>query len=279
MHQAHNNKELIAQVREWKHQGHRIGFVPTMGNLHQGHLSLLHLARDQADKLVSSIFVNPLQFGPNEDLDKYPRTLEQDCKSLMEHDCDLVYLPSVEDLYPQPLEHTTKVAVPDITECFEGKYRPGHLLGVSTIVLKLFNLVQPDLAVFGKKDYQQWRMIEKMVSDLNLPIDIMGGDTVREDDGLAMSSRNQYLTEHERQTSATLYQQLIEAADQIHKGSDRYEDIKQQATQQLADSGFDIDYFDICNRHSLNPEHQVEPLVILAAVQLGQTRLIDNIEI
>jgi pantoate--beta-alanine ligase len=173
-----------------------------MGNLHEGHLSLLRIGRTQADKLVSSIFVNPLQFGPNEDLKKYPRTLEQDCKSLMEHGCDLVYLPTEQDLYPLGLQHMTTVHVPDITERFEGTFRPGHLDGVSTIVLKLFNLVQPSIAVFGKKDYQQWRMIEKMVHDLNLPIDITAGETVREDDQLAMSSRNQYLSEQERKVAS-----------------------------------------------------------------------------
>jgi len=279
MLQVHNNHELCAQIKVWKQQRKTIAFVPTMGNLHQGHLSLLHAAHDQADKLVSSIFVNPMQFGPNEDLSKYPRTLEQDCKALMEHGCDLVYLPSEKDLYPQALAHITAVQVPDVTRYYEGESRPGHLTGVSTIVLKLFNLVQPDLAVFGKKDYQQLQMIKKMVRDLNLTIDIIAADTIREKNGLAMSSRNQYLTQQQRQQSATLYQQLSHAAGQIRAGSSDFGQICQSAIEILTGQGFVVDYFDVCSRKNLQPPVNGEALVIICAARLGSTRLIDNIEV
>ncbi len=279
MLQVHNHNELSAQVHEWKRQGLTIAFVPTMGNLHEGHLSLLRLGREQADKLVSSIFVNPLQFAPHEDLDNYPRTLEQDCKALMEHDCDLVYLPTDRDLYPQGLQQTTTVHVPDITEDFEGRFRPGHLDGVSTIVLKLFNLVQPNVAVFGKKDYQQWRMIEKMVQDLNLPIDVIAGETVRDPDGLAMSSRNQFLSVTERKTANQLQSLLVQAREKIRNGEVSAESICQQAAQQLQRRGFEVDYFDFCNRDTLAPLQGKSPAVLLAAARLGNTRLIDNIEV
>lgn len=279
MLQVHNHNELNAQIRQWKKLGLSIAFVPTMGNLHEGHLSLLNLAREQADKLVSSIFVNPMQFAANEDLDNYPRTLELDCKNLMEHHCDLVYLPTEKDLYPEGLSHITSVQVPDITSRYEGEFRPGHLTGVSTIVLKLFNLVQPDLAVFGKKDYQQWRMIEKMTRDLNLQIDIIGGETVREADGLAMSSRNQYLNPDERQQACHLYQQLQAAAQAVRDPYADWSDIKRQAVDALQQNGFQVDYFDICEQTTLQAVQDTGDAVILAAARLGQTRLIDNLEV
>lgn len=279
MLQVHQHHELRAQIQQWKRQGQSIAFVPTMGNLHEGHLSLLNLGREQADKLVSSIFVNPLQFGPNEDLDNYPRTLEQDCKALMEHRCDLVYLPTEHDLYPNGLAHMTSIQVPDITACFEGQFRPGHMAGVSTIVLKLFNLVQPDIAVFGKKDYQQWRMIEKMVHDLNLPIDIIAGETVREADQLAMSSRNQFLTPQQRPIASQLYQQLTQAAEQLSSGGIEPDTISQNAIGQLQQAGFEVDYFAVCHRHDLAHPTAGDALVIVTAARLGSTRLIDNIEV
>jgi pantoate--beta-alanine ligase len=279
MHRVHHHKELSAQIRDWKRQGKKIAFVPTMGNLHQGHLSLLKAGKEQADKLVSSIFVNPMQFGPNEDLNNYPRTLEKDCKALMEHGCDLIYLPTDQDLYPHGLDNMTQVRVSGISEKFEGEYRPGHLTGVSTIVLKLFHLTQPDIAVFGKKDYQQWRMIEKMVEDLNLNIDIMGGNTVRESDGLAMSSRNQYLTPEQRTQASQLHAQLSLAAQQIRAGELNFTAILEQIKSQLAENNFVVDYIDICHQQTLQPAQTGDPMVILAAARLGKTRLIDNLEI
>ncbi len=276
---VHNNNELTTQIREWKSQGKSIAFVPTMGNLHKGHLSLLQLGREQADKLVSSIFVNPLQFAPHEDLSSYPRSLEQDCKALMEYQCDLVYLPTDKDLYPQGLQHVTAIHVPDITKHLEGQFRPSHLTGVSTIVLKLFNLVQPDIAVFGKKDYQQWRMIEKMVQDLNLNIDIIAGETIRESDNLAMSSRNQYLNQQQHSVAIKLQQQLSQVAQQIRQGNHSFSNLTEQAINELNQAGFDIDYFKICHQKSLETANIDDPMVILVAARLGNTRLIDNIEV
>jgi pantoate--beta-alanine ligase len=278
MLQIRKSKELRAQIRRWRQDGETIAFVPTMGNLHDGHLSLARIAREQADRLVSSIFVNPMQFGPNEDFDSYPRTVEDDCKALMEEHCDLVYLPEVNDLYPQDLAHMTRVEVPDITSRLEGQFRPGHMTGVSTIVLKLFNLVQPDMAIFGKKDYQQWRLIEKMVHDLNLPIDIIGGETRREPDGLAMSSRNQYLSAEERSRSLALYRQLTAVSEIIGNNGDVKAALR-SAVEQLASVGFEVDYFELCHRQTLEPARPGDPLVLLAAARMGRTRLIDNLEV
>ena len=279
MLRIHNKSELRAHIDEWRRQGQSIAFVPTMGNLHPGHLSLVKIGRGHADKLVCSIFVNPMQFGPNEDLDSYPRTIERDCKALMVHQCDLVYLPEVQDLYPQDLRHMTRIEVPDITARFEGEYRPGHMTGVSTIVLKLFNLVQPDLAIFGKKDYQQWRLIEKMVKDLNLPIAIQGGETTREADGLAMSSRNQYLSAEERGRAVELQNQLQLTVQRIRDGDDDFDDMCDSAIGKLTATGYQVDYFAICNRHTLEPPQRGDALVVLVAARLGNTRLIDNLEV
>lgn len=279
MLQVHNNNELSAQIRDWKQQGKTIAFVPTMGNLHDGHLSLLRIGQEQADKLVSSIFVNPMQFDSSEDLNNYPRTLEQDCKALMEHHCDLVYLPTESDLYPDGMAHMTAVTVPDITNELEGRYRPGHLSGVSTIVLKLFNLVQPDIAVFGKKDYQQWRMIEKMVHDLNLNIDIIAGETIREADNLAMSSRNRNLNEQQHIIAVKLQQQLLQVAKAVQDENNLSSSLTSDARETLEQAGFSVDYFEICHQQTLQPAKENDPMVILAAAKLGNTRLIDNIEI
>lgn len=279
MLRVHNNKELIAQILQWKQQGNKISFVPTMGNLHEGHLSLLSTARELSDKLVSSIFVNPLQFGPQEDLDKYPRTLEADCKFLTEYGCDLVYLPTNQDLYPEGQNLITQVHVTGVSERYEGECRPGHLTGVSTVVLKLFNLTQPDIAVFGKKDYQQWRVIEKMVRDLNLNIEIVGAETVRASDGLAMSSRNQYLNQAERKQAVLIHQQLTETAAEIHSGQNNYAALCARMKNTLQANGFVVDYVDICHQLTLKPAIPGDPLVILVAAKMGNTRLIDNLEI
>lgn len=279
MQRVHNNKELIAQIQQWRQQGNKISFVPTMGNLHDGHLSLLSTAREQSDKMISSIFVNPMQFGPHEDLSKYPRTLENDCRFLMEYGCDLVYLPDDAELYPQGQENITKVQVTGVTESYEGEFRPGHLTGVSTIVLKLFNLTNPDIAVFGKKDYQQWRMIEKMVHDLNLNIEIIGAETVRASDGLAMSSRNQYLNDTERKQAVLIHQQLTETVAQIKAGQNDYAALSLKMKSTLQKNGFAVDYVDICHQLTLKPAQLGDPLVILVAAKMGTTRLIDNLEI
>jgi pantoate--beta-alanine ligase len=275
----HNNKELVAQIQQWKQQGNKISFVPTMGNLHDGHLSLLKTAREQSDKMISSIFVNPMQFGPHEDLSKYPRTLENDCRFLMEYGCDLVYLPDNEELYPHGQENVTKVQVTGVSESYEGEFRPGHLTGVSTIVLKLFNLTNPDIAVFGKKDYQQWRMIEKMVYDLNLNIEIIGAETVRASDGLAMSSRNQYLNDTERKQAVLIHQQLTDIVAQIKSGQTDYAALSLKMKSTLQQNGFAVDYVDVCHQLTLKPAQPGDPLVVLVAAKMGTTRLIDNLEI
>ena len=278
MHRVRHIREIRAQIEDWKRRNLKIAFVPTMGNLHAGHLSLIDIARQHADRLVSSIFVNPMQFSANEDLDTYPRSIEADCTKLMEHDCDLVFLPDNNSLYPQGLDNLTIIDVAPINQDFEGAFRPGHLQGVATVVLKLFNLVQPNIAVFGKKDYQQWRMIEKMVQDLNLPIDIMGGETVREQDGLAMSSRNQYLSDLERQRAPEIHRQLSHIAAAIRAGTTDFEGLCESAREQLEAHQFSIDYLEITDQKTLGPPRHGEPRVILCAAHLGDTRLIDNLE-
>ncbi len=270
---------LRRQIGDWKRRGQRIAFVPTMGNLHAGHLSLIDRARNHADRVVASIFVNPMQFGPDEDLERYPRTLEQDRSALQDSGCDLLYLPDETDLYPQGLDAITRVQVPGITETLEGENRPGHFDGVATVVLKLFQRVQPDVAVFGKKDYQQWRMIEKMTADLDLPIDILAGETVREADGLAMSSRNQYLDSAQRALAPRLQQQLQWVSEQLRNGRRDFDALATEAAKELRQSGFTVDYIAIRERRELSPPSANEPLVVLAAARLGNTRLIDNIEV
>ena len=270
---------LRRHIGEWKQTGQRIAFVPTMGNLHAGHLSLVEQARKTGDRVVASIFVNPLQFGPGEDLERYPRTLEQDRQALQAAGCDLLYLPSDEDLYPLGTEAITRVRVPGLTEQLEGESRPGHFDGVATVVLKLFQRVQPDLAVFGKKDYQQWRMIEKMTADLDLPIEIQAGETVRETDGLAMSSRNQYLDAEQRSIAPLLYRQLQALAEALRSTDADARQLIREAVSELETAGFRVDYLALRERRELREARTGESRVLLAAARLGPTRLIDNIEI
>ena len=209
---------LRATIRGWRGQGLTVGFVPTMGNLHAGHHSLIKLARARADRVVASVFVNPTQFGPNEDFERYPRTLVQDQVGLAEQDCDLLFAPDVATLYPFGAEHSVSIRVPQLTETLEGAHRPGHFDGVATVVCKLFNLVQPDLAVFGQKDFQQLKVIERMVRDLSLPVKIMAAPTLRADDGLALSSRNQYLSADDRELAPQIYATLQQMRDLVSKG-------------------------------------------------------------
>ncbi|KPJ93945.1 MAG: pantoate--beta-alanine ligase [Gammaproteobacteria bacterium SG8_11] len=270
---------LQNQVRHWKAQQQRLAFVPTMGNLHQGHLQLIQQAKSYGDKVIVSIFVNPLQFPPGTDFEQYPRTLTEDTKKLEALGIDVLFAPEMEDVYPQDLEKTTKVAVPELSDILCGLFRPGHFVGVTTIVAKLFNLVQPDIAVFGEKDYQQLLIIKKMVADLGFPVEIQSAPTVRESDGLAMSSRNQYLTEKERETAPLLYQTLLSAKQQIRSGTTVAE-IESNAMQALKQAGFKPDYVSIRKAQSLEPVTDVDaPLVILAAAWLGKARLIDNITV
>lgn len=272
--------QLRALIRQWRSAGERVAFVPTMGNLHHGHLQLVDTAKQRADRVIVSIFVNPMQFGANEDLDKYPRTLEQDCKGLTEHGADAVFTPTPQLMYPRGLDVQTYVEVPLLGDYHCGASRAGHFRGVSTIVTKLFNLVQPDIACFGQKDYQQLAIIRQMVSDLSLPVEIIGVPTIRAEDGLALSSRNGYLTEEQRATAPALYRSLQWMKQQLNQGSSDLRALEQQAKEQLNAVGFKADYVNISNRQTLVPATDpTSPLVILAAAYLGNTRLIDNIEV
>lgn len=272
--------QLRALIRQWRQAGERIAFVPTMGNLHQGHLQLVDTAKQHADRVIVSIFVNPMQFGANEDLDKYPRTLEQDCQGLTEHGADAVFTPTPQLIYPRGLDVQTYVEVPLLGDYHCGASRAGHFRGVSTIVTKLFNLVQPDIACFGQKDYQQLAIIRQMVADLSMPIEIIGVPTIRAEDGLALSSRNGYLTAEQRATAPALYRTLEWMKQQLNQGFGDLRALEQQAKEQLAAAGFKADYINISNRQTLVPAADTTAaVVILAAAALGNTRLIDNIEV
>ncbi len=254
-----------------------VAFVPTMGNLHEGHLDLVRQARAHADCVVVSIFVNPLQFGPNEDFDKYPRTLAEDCTKL-EGLADVVFAPTVSEMYPQ--RQSVFVAPPPIAEELCGAARPGHFRGMATVVLKLLNIVQTQVALFGKKDYQQLHIIREMVAQLNLPIRIIGGETVRAADGLALSSRNQYLTATERSEATFLRQVLSNVAQDVVRGVRAYPDIEAGAVAALAERGWQVDYVTVRERATLTlPQPADKSFVVLAAARLGATRLIDNLEV
>lgn len=263
----------------FRRQGHSIALVPTMGNLHTGHIHLVETARAHADIVVSTIFVNPMQFGKNEDLDSYPRTLEQDKEKLSAAQCDVLFTPSVDEMYPTGHENNTVVSVPKVSQRYCGSSRPRHFDGVSTIVSKLFNIVQPDTALFGLKDYQQFLVIQKMVSDLCMPVALIGVPTQREASGLALSSRNGYLTAAEKKIATALIETLRSSAHALENG-DPVSAVETQANQRLTKAGFTPDYFSVCQAHTLNPATQEDTeLVILAAAYLGKTRLIDNIRV
>lgn len=269
--------ELRAQVDAWRGQGLRVGFVPTMGNLHDGHLALVARARRSAQKVVASIFVNPTQFGPSEDFSRYPRSLEADIERLQEQACDLLFHPTIKTMYPFGLEARVGIRVPGLDDILEGAHRPGHFDGVATVVARLMGMVQPDVAVFGRKDYQQLQVIRRLVTDLAMPVEVLAGETVREADGLAMSSRNQYLSPDERARAAQLHATLLcmDAARQAGKGLD---EIEQDARHQLDSAGFVVDYVVLRRADLSSPLTAGERgLVALAAARLGQTRLIDNL--
>ena len=254
-----------------------IAFVPTMGNLHDGHLNLMRLAREHGSCVVASIFVNPLQFGPNEDFDQYPRTLEADCEKLRDL-VDVVFAPAVNEMYP--VQQTVFVEPPPAASELCGAARPGHFCGMATVVLKLLNIVQPQAALFGKKDYQQLYIIRQMVAQVNLPIRIIGGETVRAADGLALSSRNQYLTATERAEAAFLQQELAALRQKILEGERDCAKLEASAIAALAKRGWQVDYVSVRNRNTLiQPAMNDREWVVLAAARLGATRLIDNLEI
>ena len=272
-----DKKSLWDQLADWRHHDDHVALVPTMGNLHAGHLSLVDLAREHAERVVVSIFVNPTQFGVDEDFDDYPRTLDRDTRRLKRPGADIIFAPNIETMYPFGLEDATTILVPRITENFCGRSRPGHFDGVTTVVARLFALVQPDVAVFGQKDYQQQLVIRHMSADLNLPISIITGETVREDDGLAMSSRNQYLSDTERATAPKLYRELSRIGTELQSGRRDFESLEQQATKRLTKAGFEVDYFAIRRAQNLEvPDRDCDELVVLTAAHLGKARLIDN---
>lgn len=269
-------KTLVVTIKHWKQSGLRIAFVPTMGNLHEGHLKLISQAKDQADKVVVSIFVNPTQFSFGEDFSSYPRTEQQDSELLETQNVDVLFLPSVNEIYKS--KKRTIISVTELSDLHCGASRVGHFNGVATIVCKLFNLVQPDVALFGEKDYQQLAIIRAMIEDLNIPVQIKSVPTVRDTDGLAMSSRNSYLTKEQRAISPILYQTLRQAYHQVITKQFDFEQIEQQQQKVLNDVGFIVDYFSICNANTLLAAKPADDeVVILAAAKLGKTRLIDNI--
>lgn len=268
----------IASLRDRLSKESSIAFVPTMGNLHEGHLSLVREAQEQANCTVVSIFVNQLQFSPTEDYDQYPRTIERDCFLLKDIDVDIVFIPDKHTLYPEPQEFL--LMLPPVADLLEGMFRPGFFRGVTIVVLKLFNIVQPQVALFGKKDYQQFHIVNKMVMQLNLPIKIIACDTVRALDGLALSSRNCYLNENQRIESTRLYQSLTQIKNSIEKGNVNFKKLQDDAIKKMKQHNWNVDYIAIQQRDTLEPATvNDKELIVLGAAWLGNTRLIDNIEI
>ena len=269
-----------ARIRAWRAEGARVAFVPTMGNLHAGHISLIELARRHGDRFVASIFVNPMQFGPNEDFAHYPRTPSRDADMLAAAGCDLMFMPDVGEMYGAGSTAPTRVEVPGISTTLCGEFRPGHFEGVATVVAKLFNIVQPDVAVFGEKDFQQLVVIRRMAADLCFPIAIIGAPTVREPDGLAMSSRNQYLDAQERAMAPAIHAALRTATGVIAAGATDYAAIELEGAAGLVARGFRVDYFAVRRRIDLSvPAAADRELVVLAAARLGKARLIDNLQV
>jgi pantoate--beta-alanine ligase len=267
-------------VRRWRSEGRRVAFVPTMGNLHTGHVSLIEAARRHGDRFVASIFVNPMQFGPNEDYAQYPRTPTKDADMLAEAGCNLMFMPDVAQIYPNGSERATRVDVPSLSRVLDGEFRPGHFEGVSTIVATLFHIVEPDVAIFGEKDFQQLTIIRRMVADLCMAVEIVGAPTVRDSDGLAMSSRNQYLTSAERQVAPRIYQTLRAAANRLQAGDTEFSSIERTGVEALAKGGMKPDYFSVRRAQDLGaPAPDTKHLVVLTAARLGKARLIDNIQV
>lgn len=268
---------LTASLAPTRSSKKLIGFVPTMGNLHEGHLTLVREAKKLCDVVVVSIFVNPIQFGAGEDFDSYPRTLEQDSRLLADAGCDIIFAPSVEQMYGTQ-SRLTNISVSQITDDLCGKSRPGHFDGVAVVVTKLFNIVQPDYAFFGQKDYQQLAVIRQLVQDLNMPLEVIGVPIIRAEDGLALSSRNGYLTEQQRALAPTIYQLLKQAEQQLHEGQTLTQ-VLENISAQLTQVGFVVDYVE-ARQTNLQPIQQFDQnLVLFIAAKLGSTRLIDNLQI
>ena len=267
-------------VRAWHREGLRVAFVPTMGNLHAGHVSLIEAARRHGDRFVASIFVNPMQFGPNEDFAHYPRTPTDDERMLEAAGCNLMFMPDVAEIYPNGSERATRVEVPGLSRVLCGEFRPGHFEGVTTVVAKLFHIVEPDVAVFGEKDFQQLTVIRRMVEDLCLPVKLVGAPTVRDADGLAMSSRNQYLTQQERQVAPRIYATLTAIARRVETGESDFASMEHAGVQALEAVGLRPDYFAIRQAQDLSaPRPDTRHFVVLTAARLGKARLIDNVQV
>ena len=282
MNTVENIKDLRAQVKSWRMQGLTIAFVPTMGNLHDGHLALVTAAHEHADKVIASIFVNPMQFGANEDIDSYPRTLAQDKASLKKVNTDLLFTPTPATIYPKGVGENSYVEVPNISTLYCGASRPGHFRGVATVVCKLFNLVQPDFACFGSKDYQQLQVIKTMVEDLSMPVEIIPVEIIREESGLAMSSRNGYLTPEERAIAPALYQTLqwLNAELRNNQQPKDFAALIAQASEKVDAAGLKTDYINLCHAKTLAAATPSDKdIVILAAAYLGKARLIDNMSV
>ena len=282
MNTVENIKDLRAQVKAWRMQGLTIAFVPTMGNLHDGHLALVNAAHRYADKVIVSIFVNPMQFGLSEDIDNYPRTLAQDKASLIKVNTDLLFTPTADTIYPKGFGENSYVEVPNISNLYCGASRPGHFRGVATVVCKLFNLVQPDVACFGSKDYQQLQVIQTMVEDLSMPVEIVPVEIIREKSGLAMSSRNGYLTPEELSIAPALYKTLQWLSEELRKSHQPrdYAALVMQACEKIDSAGLKTDYINLCHAKTLAPvTPNDKDIVILAAAYLGKARLIDNLPV
>jgi pantoate--beta-alanine ligase len=269
-----------ARVRGWHREGLRVAFVPTMGNLHAGHVSLIEAARRRGERFVASIFVNPMQFGPNEDFAHYPRTPREDERMLADAGCNLMFTPEVAEIYPHGAERATRVEVPVLSRILCGEFRPGHFEGVTTVVAKLFHIVEPDLAVFGEKDFQQLTIVRRMVAELCMPLEIVAAPTLREADGLAMSSRNQYLTAAERALAPQLYATLQAAAQRLRVGEADFAAIERAGVEALESGGLRPDYFAVRRAADLAaPTAASRSLVVLTAARLGKARLIDNVQV
>lgn len=275
-----SNAQLQSAIRRLRISGQSIAFVPTMGNLHEGHLQLVRRARDLCDVVVVSIFINPLQFGANEDLDSYPRTMAADKEKLFSEGVNLIYAPKASEIYPEGMSAQTQVAVPELADTLCGSSRPGHFNGVTTVVTKLLNIVQPDIAIFGEKDFQQLSIIRKMVVDLCIPVEIVGVATSRDEDGLARSSRNGFLSPEQRLIAPLIHDTLMNCREAIACGFDNFLQLESHARMKLLQAGFEPDYFAIRDARTLQAvTEDTEEVAILAAARLGTTRLIDNVRL